>query len=162
MIIEIIVLLGFLGSLTGFIFFIKHYFKTWKEKSDNKRMLLAIESAEDDSACYDNFYRNILDKVDFGRIALYFFIVAIVVIGFFFLSAPNNPSLTSSTGNKGVQEQVNTPPVLNDSNSNSSIMDVFPSFLKDSDGKIPFWFFAVMGGIMTWIVIRQFNRHSFI
>jgi hypothetical protein len=159
MIIEIIVLLGFLGSIIGFIFFVKHYFKSWKAKSDNKRMLMKIESAEDENVCYDKFYQNILDNVDFIKIGIFFFVVAAVVAGFIFLSAPNNPSLTSSTGNEGVQEQVNNSQ-LND--SNSSIMDVFPSFLKDSDGKIPFWVFAVIGGIMFWVVIRQFNRHSFI
>jgi hypothetical protein len=156
MIIEIIVLLGFLGSLVGFIFFVKHYFKTWKEKSDNKKMLLTIETAEDEDACYDKFYRNILDNVDIPRIIMFFFIVGIIAFIFWVFAAPNNPSLTSSTGNEGVQEEVNT------SALNDSIMNVFPSFLKDTDGKIPFWVFAVIGGIMFWVVIRQFNRHSFI
>jgi Ca2+/Na+ antiporter len=159
MIIEIIVLLGFLCSIVGFIFFTKHYFKTWKKKNDNKRILLAIETAEDDNAFNDKFYSNVFDKIDFGNVAVFFLITGIIIVGFIFFSAPNNPSSTSSTGNQGVEEK-SIAPIINESN-NMSIDGFFPSFLKSSDGKVPFWIFLVIGGIMFWIVTRQFHRHSF-
>ena len=38
MIIEIIVLLFFVGSIAGFVFFIKHYFKASSARKENKKI----------------------------------------------------------------------------------------------------------------------------
>ena len=61
MIIEIIILLFFVGSIAGFVFFIKHYFKASNARKVNKKILLAIEKAEDENASDDKFYRTIWD-----------------------------------------------------------------------------------------------------
>lgn len=104
MIIEIIVLLGFLGSIVGFIFFIKHYFKTSKARSHNKKMLLAIESAEDEYASSDKFYHNalvdFLSDVNWGKVVMFTFVIGIAVIIFFTFAAPNTDTSNGNHSNK--------------------------------------------------------------
>lgn len=162
MITEIIVLLGFLGSLTGFIFFIKHYLKTWREKNNNKKMLLAIESAEDEYASSDKFYNNVFDHIDFSRIFIFFLVAGLVAVAFMVFASPNKDT---SIGNQGVSttSNVSTSPAIIPTASSLNITDLNQSspnmidMLTKTTG-VPFWVFIVLGGIIMWLVIR---RHRF-
>lgn len=159
MIIEIIVLLGFLGSLVGFIFFAKHYFKTSKKRSNDKKILLAIESSDDEYASNDKFYETILDKIDVEKVVKFVLIATIVFIFIFmFLRGIN----TTSNGNDGVEKPAiaATPtPILND--TNNTFASYVPGFLKDSTGQLSFWFFVITGGLMMWIIIKVIGRNSY-
>lgn len=163
MIIEIIVLLGFLSSIVGFIFFVKHYFNISKERKNNKKMLLAIESAEDSNVCNERFYHNVmfdfLRDVDWGKVIIFTFFLGLFII-LFWNFIPNGKE--TSTGNQAPIVVPAPTPNLNDSsNMNMSIISFVPDFLKDSKGNLSFWFFIIAGGLMFWIMSRIIRRHSY-
>jgi hypothetical protein len=160
MIIEIIVLLGFLGSLIGFIFFVKHYFKTSKARSNNKKMLLAIESSNDEYASNDKFYKNILNSdfindINWGKVIMFTFFIGIAVFIYWNFSASNTDT---SSGNGGVEKPIVS--IVNNSN-NQTIANIVPGFLKDSNGQLSFWFFLITGGLMMWIILKVVRRSSY-
>jgi hypothetical protein len=153
MIIEIIVLLGFLGSITGFIFFVKHYFKTWKAKSDNKKILMAIECAEDENACYDKFYENLLDKID-GRAIMMFLGVSLIAIMLFWVFA--SPNKEVSTGNQGIKEDSPQTPILINNSDNSTMMTMNDITKTLSfNGAIPWWLVPAGMIVIFWWVFRR-------
>lgn len=173
MITEIIVILCFLGSLAGFIFFVKHYFKASKARKNNKKILLAIESAEDSNVCDERFYHNImfdfLKDVDWGKVIIFTFFLGIFVLLFWNI-VPNGKE--TSTGNEGgsviIQAQGGggAPSTIsnsiNDSSNNTSIIDYVPDFLKDSKGGLSFWFFILIGGLVFWTMSRIIRNHSYL
>lgn len=158
MIVELLVMLGFLGSLTGFIFFVKYYFKTWKAKSDDKKILLAIESSEDENAKYDKFYENILDKIDTRAIFTFIFISLIAVMLFWVFASPNKEI---SNGNQGVKEDVPSTPILINSSDNSTMttMEDITDALS-FNGAIPWWLVPAGMIIIFWWVFRRARYSS--
>ena len=142
MIIEIILLLFFVGSITGFVFFIKHYFKASKARKQNKQILLAIEKAEDENASNDNFYRTIWDilrDVRWDKVITFFIILGMSLGAYMQL----NPAIKqASTGNIGVNN------TINQTAGQSSTS--FLSFMAHT----PWWIYVILIAIMIYIFMK--------
>ena len=147
MIIEIIVLLFFVGSIAGFVFFIKHYFKASSARKENKKILLAIEKAEDENASDDKFYRTIWDVLGDVRWdkVITFFIILGMSLGAFVLI---NPALKQvSTGNIGVN---------NTMNQTAGQTTLF-SFMSNA----PWWIYIILIGITIYIFLKIAGASSY-
>jgi hypothetical protein len=151
MIIEIIILLALLGSLAGFIYFVKHYFKTRRARNDNKRILLAIESSEDDNARIDKFYNNITgnsrlknfyNDINWGKVITFIIVLTTTIIVIY--------NTFSSIENQATS-LITPSPSINDS-SNMTLEHFFPGLLIDSSGHLSFWALLGIGGIFFFIM----------
>ena len=139
MIIEIIILLALLGSLTGFIYFVKHYFKTRKSRNNKKRMITNELSNYNISSNSTDFYRNILMNINWGKVIKFTFIIGLTTIIAYNIFPFIENKATSPA------------PSINDS-SNMSIEHFFPGLLIDSSGHLSFWALLGIGGIFFFIM----------
>ena len=140
MIIEIIILLFFVGSIAGFVFFIKHYFKASNARKVNKKILLAIEKAEDENASDDKFYRTIWDvlvDVRWDKI-ITFFIILGMSLGAYVLINPAIKQLP--TGSVGMNNTINQ----------IAVQSTLFSFMSNA----PWWIYVILIGITIYIFIK--------